>query len=136
MNMLTGLCERLGLNRSKPLGARGEDVATRHLKRLGYKVVARGESSLSGELDIIAVDRRTVVFVEVKTRRSADKGHPSDAVDHAKQKRLTALALQYLHRHDLLDYESRFDVIAITWPLAAKRPQVEHLKHAFQSTTV
>ena len=55
-----------------------------------------------GEMDLIAVDQRTVVFVEVKTRKSHQAGHPAEAVGDAKQRRLTRLALGYLKRHDLL----------------------------------
>jgi len=73
---------------AKPLGRRGEDVAARYLRRLGYVIVARGHRDSIGELDLVAVDGRTVVFIEVKTRTSHDAGHPADAVDEAKQRRL------------------------------------------------
>ena len=85
--------------RSPPtLGQRGERSAARYLRRKGYKIVARGSRASraranSGELDLVAVDGRTVVFVEVKTRRSTVKGHPAEAVDADKQRRLTRLAL-------------------------------------------
>ena len=75
-----------------------------YLRRLGYKIVARRERGRLGELDLVAVDGRTVVFVEVKTRRSHDAGHPAEAVDPEKQRRLTRLALAYLKRHGLLEY--------------------------------
>jgi putative endonuclease len=71
------------------------------------------------------------VFVEVKTRRSQDAGHPADAVDADKQRRLTRLAVGYLRRHNLLEYPSRFDVIAITWPAGRGKPTIEHIKQAF-----
>ena len=80
----------------KPLGRRGEDAAARYLKRLGYTIVARGHRDNIGEVDLIAVDGRTVVFIEVKTRTTHDAGHPADAVDEAKQQRLTRLALSYM----------------------------------------
>jgi putative endonuclease len=85
-------------------------------------------------LDIVAVDGRTVVFVEVKTRVSHDAGHPAEAVDEHKQKQLTQLALAYLRRYHLLDYSTRFDVVAITWPADQKRPTIEHIKSAFEAT--
>src|SRR3954468_5252024 len=85
---------------ARPLGRRGEDAAARYLKKLGYVIVARGHRDNIGEIDLVAVDGRTVVFIEVKTRTTHDAGHPADAVDEAKQRRLTRLALSYLKRHD------------------------------------
>ena len=123
---------------AKPLGQRGEDAAVRFLKRLGYKIVARGRRDGLGELDIVAVDMRdsrgpTVVFVEVKTRVSHAAGHPADAVDAEKQRRITNIALGYLRRHGLLDYPSRFDVVAVIWPKDEKKPTIEHYKSAFEA---
>jgi putative endonuclease len=120
--------------RPRSLGQRGEDAACRYLKRRGYKVVARGDRGGIGELDIVAVDGRTVVFVEVKTRRSHETGHPAEAVDQHKQQRLTRAALSFLKRHDLLECSSRFDVIAVTWPPSQKQPDIEHLENAFEAT--
>jgi putative endonuclease len=115
------------------LGARGESLAARYLRRRRYIIVARSQRDSFGELDLVAIDKRTVVFVEVKTRRSTDKGHPADAVHDEKQRRLTRLALAYLRRHDLLDNPARFDVIAIVWPDDARKPSsIEHFKNAFE----
>lgn len=116
------------------LGARGEAAAARHLRRLGYVIVARSDRSKLGEIDIIAVDGRTVVFVEVKTRTSGDTVHPSEAVDAEKQAKLTRLAISYLRRHNLLECKARFDVIAITWPDAGQTPMIEHFQNAFEPT--
>lgn len=115
------------------LGQRGEAAAAKHLRRLGYKIVARGSRGALGEIDLVAVDGRTIVFVEVKTRGSQDAGHPAGAVDHDKQRRLTRLAVAYLRRHGLLEYPARFDVIAITWPAGRGQPTLEHLQNAFQA---
>jgi putative endonuclease len=116
----------------KTLGQRGEAAAARFAKRLGYKIVAQGERGGLGELDLVAVDGKTIVFIEVKTRRSHDRGHPAEAVGREKQRRLTRLALGYLKRHGLLEYPARFDVIAVTWPSDQKRPQIEHIIGAFE----
>jgi putative endonuclease len=121
------------LLKPKPLGCRGEDAAVRYLKKLGYIIVARGHRDNIGELDLVAVDGRTVVFVEVKTRTSHDAGHPADAVDEGKQRRLTRLALSYMKRHDLWECQHRFDVVAVTWPDRGK-PIIEHYKNAFEAT--
>jgi len=119
--------------RPRTLGEQGEEVATRFLKRQGYLILARGDRGRLGEIDIVAVDQRTVVFVEVKTRRSHAKGHPADAVDDAKQRRLTMLALQYMKRHRLLDTaRARFDIVAITWP-RDRKPTIAHYRNAFEA---
>ena len=76
----------------RSLGQRGERAAEKHLKQLGYRIVRRGQRSSAGEIDLVAVDGRTVVFVEVKTRTSHDAGHPAEAVDDRKQQRLSRLA--------------------------------------------
>ena len=118
------------------LGKRGEDFAARYLKRRGYDIVGRQVDLRVGELDIIAVDnstpnRRTVVFVEVKTRTNCDAGTPAEAVDDERQQRMTRAALAYLKSHGLLEYPARFDVIALTWPDGAREPTLEHFKDAF-----
>jgi putative endonuclease len=116
------------------LGERGELAAAKFLRRLGYHIVARRHRTPLGEIDLVAVDDRTVVFVEVKTRQSHDAGQPHEAIDLAKQNRLSRLALAYLKRHDLLECRSRFDVVAITWQRGNAQPAIEHFKHAFDST--
>jgi putative endonuclease len=118
------------------LGKQGEDFAARYLQRLGYKIVGRHVDLRVGELDIIAVDsrtdnRRTVVFVEVKTRTDHEAGTPAEAIDDLRQQRMTRAALAYLKAHGLLEYPARFDVIALTWPDGAREPTLEHFKDAF-----
>ncbi len=117
----------------QPLGRRGERAAARYLRRRGYKIIARGDRSKCGELDLIAVDGKTIVFVEVKTRDCRESVHPADAVDAAKQRRLTRLAVGFLKRHGLLEHPSRFDVVAVTWPDGARRPAIEHFPNAFDA---
>jgi putative endonuclease len=119
--------------RDERFGQRGERCAVKFLKRNRYTILHRGYRILGGELDIVAVDGRTVVFVEVKTRASHDAGHPADAVDNHKQQQLTQLAMAYLRRYQLFDVSSRFDVVAITWPPGQKRPVIEHFKNAFDA---
>jgi putative endonuclease len=111
----------------KTLGQRGEVAAARYLRRHGYKILARSDHFGPGELDLVALDRKTIVFVEVKTRQSQQAGHPSDAVDEIKQRRLTRLAVSFLKRHQLLECPARFDVIAITWPADKWFPTIERM---------
>ncbi len=133
MRLWTQFCEWLtGWRRPRSLGQRGEAAAERFLKKHGYIIVARGQRDRLGEIDLVAVDGRTVVFVEIKTRQSVAKGHPSEAVHEEKQRRLTRLALAYLRRHDLLENPARFDVISIVWPEGERKPLIEHYKNAFE----
>ena len=113
------------------LGERGERAAARYLKRLGYRILFLRHRQKYGEVDIIAVDGQTVVFVEVKTRRNAAQGRPAEAVDAQRQGRLTRAALAFLKSHGLLDYASRFDVVEVIWPDGQKRPTIQHLQNAF-----
>jgi putative endonuclease len=117
---------------AKSLGRRGEREAERLLLRKGMFIVARGYSDLGAEIDLIAVDGRTVVFVEVKTRTSDAAGMPTDAVDEVKQQKIVRAATAFLHRHQLLDERARFDVVSIYWPNLRIRPQLTHYEHAFQ----
>ncbi len=130
--VLLGWWRRVFPRRS--LGRRGERAAVWYLRRRGYKILAQGRRLKPGELDIVAVDRdRTLVFVEVKTRQSQDAGHPAEAVDPDKQRRLTRLAVTFMKRHGLLEYPARFDVIAVTWPPGKWRPKIEHFINAFEA---
>jgi putative endonuclease len=113
------------------LGERGEKYAARYLRRQGYKILLTRHRQRYGEIDILAIEDQTVVFVEVKTRRTADEGRPAEAVDTQRQARLTRAALAFLKSHRLLEYASRFDVIEVVWPTDQKRPTVQHLQDAF-----
>lgn len=129
MALRAWLAERFSSKKS--LGDRGEDAAARYLKRRGFRILARGHDSPLGELDIIAVEGRTIVFVEVKTRSSNDAGHPTEAIDARKERRMTQAALSYLKSKGLLQNAARFDVVAVTWPAGVRRPLIEHYKNAF-----
>lgn len=111
------------------LGVEGERTAARFLKRKGFRIITRGFRTKRGEIDLIARDGRTLVFVEVKTRR---EGQPAEAVTPEKQQRLTFAALEFLHRHRLLEQPARFDVIAIVWPHDRQDPAIEHFPNAFE----
>ncbi len=115
------------------LGERGERAAEKHLRRKGMKILARGfRERPSGEIDLVAADGRTVVFVEVKTRADDSHGHPSEAVDARKRRKIIWTALKFLKRHHLTGYPVRFDVVAITWPESCRKPRIEHYPAAFE----
>ncbi len=115
------------------LGRRGEVAAAEFLRQQGYTILKHSDRSKPGELDLVAWDGATVVFAEVKTRQHSTRGHPAEAVDPAKQRRLTRLAAMFLKRHGLTDRPARFDVIAVTWPEGQARPQIEHIPDAFEA---
>src|SRR5688572_26319867 len=94
------------------LGKIGEDLACRELERRGYAIVARRYRVRGGELDIIARDGPTIVFVEVKARLGRRFGGAVDAVTGLKRHRVARLALDYLTRHRLIECSCRFDVVS------------------------
>lgn len=95
------------------LGQLGEDLACRELRRRGYAILARRYRTRVGELDIIARDGETVVFVEVKARATVRCGAPAEAVTPAKRRKLAMMAADYLVRKRLMDVACRFDVVAV-----------------------
>jgi len=114
------------------LGRRGEDAAAAYLKGLGYRIVGRRERVLRGDIDIVALDGRTVVFVEVRSRTDTAHGHPAETVGRMKQRRISMLATAYIRRHRLEDCSVRIDVVAVTFP-PGEKPVVEHYQNAFDS---
>lgn len=114
------------------LGRRGEDEAVRYLRKLGYRIVGRRVRILRGDIDIVALDGRTVVFVEVRSRSDTEHGHPAETVGWQKQRRIAELAAAYIRRHRLEDQSVRIDVVAVTFQPAGP-PVVEHYQNAFDS---
>jgi putative endonuclease len=115
------------------LGRRGEDEAARYLQGLGYRIVGRRERVLRGDIDIVALDDRTVVFVEVRSRSDTAHGHPAETVGAVKQRRIAELAAAYIRRHRLEDCQVRVDVVTVTFDAAGGLPIVEHFQNAFDS---
>ena len=111
------------------LGKTGEDLACRELERRGYAIVARRWRQRRGELDIIARDGATLVFVEVKARDGRQFGAGAEAVTMAKQRTIVRLAEEYLLRNRLDDCACRFDVVSIR--LEADRPVIDVYQNAF-----
>jgi putative transposase len=113
----------------RQLGDYGEDLAAAALKKQGYKILERNFVTPLGEIDLIARQGKTLVVVEVKTRRGSSFGAPQDSVHPGKQGRLRRLAEYYLKAKRLTDAPVRFDVVAVT--LAGDEPQVEIIQNAF-----
>jgi putative endonuclease len=113
------------------LGKIGEDLACAELERRGYVVLERRYRRRGGELDIIARDGCTVVFVEVKAREGHDFGQATEAVTALKRRRITQLALDYLARHRLTERSCRFDVVSIH--IENDLPTIELFQNAFDA---
>jgi len=111
------------------LGAHGEDLAAAHLIEAGLRVLDRNWRCPVGELDIVAREANTLVFCEVKTRRSSAFGDPAEAVTWRKARKLRQLAAHWLTEHDEHAREVRFDVIAVLAE-AGQPPTVRHVRAA------
>jgi len=111
------------------LGARGERIAARHLKRSGYRIVSRNFRAAGAEIDLVAMDGETLVFVEVKTRLGATAGAPQEALDWRKQAHIRRAATIFAARNRAESRPIRFDVVAIAG--AGSNRRIEILKDAF-----
>ena len=135
--MLRWLKSRLRPEPTEPasrtaLGEGGENAAARYLRGLGYSIIERNFRCQLGEIDIIARNGRTLVFVEVKTREEDDPA-PEEQVDADKQHQLTRAARIYLSRFGSPQPPARFDVVGIVWP-RGRSPQIRHTIDAFEAT--
>ncbi|MCG7310693.1 YraN family protein [Brachybacterium sp. ACRRE] len=109
------------------LGRIGEQVVADHLAEVGWQIVERNARFRAGEIDIVALEGTTLVFVEVKTRRTLVTGVPQAAVTPLKMRRLRALAGAYLMEHAPRHHEVRIDVVAVH-VLGAGGCEIEHLR--------
>jgi putative endonuclease len=114
------------------LGQRGENAAAKFLRSLGYKILIRNFRCDMGEIDIIARDGKTIVFVEVKARVE-DNPTPEEQVNTPKRHQITKAAKFYLGRYGFPQPPARFDVVAVVWP-NGRDPQVRHTPDAFEAT--
>jgi putative endonuclease len=114
------------------LGQRGENVAAKYLREQGYKILIRNFRCDLGEVDIVARDGKTIVFVEVKTRVDDDPA-PEDQVNSPKRHQITKAAKFYMSRYGVPPPPARFDVVAIVWP-QGREPQIRHTPDAFEAT--
>jgi putative endonuclease len=114
-------------------GSRSERAAARFLRGLGYRILARNYTCPEGEIDMVAVVDRCVVFVEVRSTEGNDPERPAASVDAEKQARLTRCALHFLHAKKLLGHAARFDVLTLHWPPGTREPAITHYPHAFEA---
>jgi putative endonuclease len=111
------------------LGKAGEEHALRFLRQHGYEIVCQNYRTPKGEIDLIARKNNTIIFVEVKTRRSKKFGMPEEAVDDRKQDRLRSLAKYFISQYQLFELDCRFDVVSIFHEGNAVK--IKHIRNAF-----
>ena len=128
MPVSTGMAE----DHRQSLGKLGENLACAALAQRGYAILARRYRTKLGEIDVVARDGLTLVFVEVKARAGDDFGGGAAAVTRWKQRRLTLMALDYLARHRLEERPCRFDVVTVD-VVERQAPRVEIYENAFES---
>ena len=112
------------------LGKFGEESAIDLLKTNGYRILARNYKTKLGEIDIIARDKDTVCFIEVKTRHSDRFGLPQEAISRSKQRHIAKVALMFLKENNLLSKRARFDVISIMH--SEDTSKLDLIKNAFE----
>ena len=120
-------------DRRRLFGQHGEQRAAQFLQSLGYTIVDRNYRCPRGEIDLVARDKETIVFVEVRTHRSQEFGNPLASVNKRKQRQIAMTALHYLSRFQLHDHAARFDVIGIMGE--GDSAQLTHIKEAFEFPT-
>ena len=118
------------LNKRQLFGKESESLAIRYLKKNGYKILEQNYRNKLGEIDVIAKEKGTLVFVEVKARKTHVFGNPKWAVTPKKQRKISMVALYYLKATKQIHVKARFDVIALS--LAKDNPQIEIIKNAFE----
>lgn len=121
------------MGRNNIVGAWGESLAASYLQKKKFKLVASGFRCRFGEIDLIVADRKHLVFVEVKLRKSNRFASAMEFVDYRKQNRIRTTAELYLSQNPT-ELQPRFDVIEIYAPhgLETKKPEIHHLEDAFQ----
>jgi putative endonuclease len=113
------------------MGRRGEALAAALLQAQGLTIVERNYRCRAGEIDLVALDGNTLVFVEVRSRRGDRLGTPFESVDVRKQARVTRVARQFLASRGFGDRDVRFDVVGVRFD--ADPPAVHHLRAAFEA---
>lgn len=128
MPVANGMAEDL----RQSLGKLGENLACAALKQRGYAIIATRYRTRLGEIDVVARDGGTTVFIEVKSRAGDEFGGAAAAVTAWKQRKVSLMAMDYVARHRLEDTPCRFDVVTVD-VFEGKPPRIEIYQHAFES---
>jgi putative endonuclease len=116
----------------KEIGQKGEDLAVAFLKGLQYVILERNYRCKLGEVDIIARDNDTLVFIEVRSRSSLAFGLPQESINRRKRHQISKVALEFMSRRRFKNTPARFDVIAISFEQGKEK--VDHIRDAFELT--
>jgi len=111
-------------------GKSGEEIALKYLKNKKYRIVAKSFRFFRGEIDIIAYDQNTLVFIEVKTRKNKKFGLPEESVTPLKQRQIRRIAQGFLAKNNLYDIECRFDVLSLLFN-EKDDCEINHIQNAF-----
>lgn len=117
------------LNKRKR-GTEGEEIACNYLEKIGYKILKKNYQFGHCEIDIVAQDENTFVFVEVKYRKSLEYGYPEDSITKRKQMQIKKAAEGFIFENNIVNQDCRIDVISILH-LPGKEPEINHYKNAF-----
>ena len=115
---------------TKRTGEAGEKIAAKYLKKQGFKILTTNYRAMRGEIDIIARDAGTLVFVEVKTNRTGSEVPPEVRVNLTKQKQIGKIAQAYIQKTRSGSYDCRFDVVGVTLSDKGKH-EISHIRDAF-----
>lgn len=118
------------INKRQQFGKESESLAVRYLKKSGYKILEQNHRNKIGEIDIIAKEKGTLVFIEVKARKTHVFGNPKWAVTPKKQRKISMVALYYLKATKQTHVKARFDVVALS--SGKDNPRIEIIKNAFE----
>jgi putative endonuclease len=111
------------------LGKSGEELALRFLRKQGYEIIRQNYRTPKGEIDLIARSDTTLIFIEVKTRRSKKFGSPEEAVDRTKQNRIRSIAEYFISQYQLFGHDCRFDIVSVFQEGNSIR--IKHIQNAF-----
>ena len=120
----------------KEIGLEGEDLAIKFLQKKGYKIIQKNYSCNIGEIDIVAIHNKIIVFVEVKIRSSKEFGEPELAVTRHKRRQIVRVAETYLFSKNIENRDCRFDVVAINYSDKNNSPEIKLLENAFQADNI
>jgi putative endonuclease len=117
---------------NKDIGALGEGISESYLKNLGYKILDKNFRCKCGEIDLIAVNKGYICFIEVKTRYGINFGMPSESVNSSKQHKIYKTAQIYIMKKNIFDFNFRFDVMEVILNNSNNDFLVNHIEDAFQ----
>ncbi|MCS6919944.1 MAG: YraN family protein [Fimbriimonadales bacterium] len=117
------------------LARRGEEQAAQYLQAQGYTILARNWRKREGELDIVALEKGALAFVEVKTRRSLAYGAGEESIDRRKQAQLARIAQRFIDENPHISFrECRFDVVVVD--MTVLPVQIRHYRNAFEPPVI